>query len=47
MNYFEEEIIDEKTAFNEYVLTRLRTIWGIDTVYLANNFSGEINDHFQ
>tara|TARA_B100000809_G_scaffold266929_1_gene333170 strand:- start:11100 stop:12257 length:1158 start_codon:yes stop_codon:yes gene_type:complete len=44
--YFEEEIIDEKTAFNEYILTRLRTTWGIDTAYLVSNFSGEINNHF-
>jgi len=44
--YSEEEIIDEKTAFNEYVLTRLRTTWGIDTAYLVSNFSGEINNHF-
>lgn len=45
--FFEEEIIDEKTAFNEYVLTRLRTIWGIDVKYISNNFSDEINDHFK
>jgi len=44
--YSEEEIIDEKTAFNEYVLTRLRTTWGIDTAYLVNNYSEEINTHF-
>ena len=45
--YFEEEIIDEKTAFNEYVLTRLRTIWGIDLDFIKNNFNEEINTHFQ
>ena len=45
--YFEEELIDEKTAFNEYVLTRLRTIWGVDTDYLSNNFSEELNGHFK
>ncbi|NQX97960.1 MAG: radical SAM family heme chaperone HemW [Flavobacteriales bacterium] len=45
--YFEEETIDEKTAFNEYVLTRLRTIWGIDLDFIKNNFNEEINTHFQ
>lgn len=44
--YSEEEIIDEKTAFNEYVLTRLRTTWGMDTSFLTTNFSEEINTHF-
>ena len=43
----EEEIIDEKTAFNEYVLTRLRTIWGVDTDYISNNFNEELNTHFK
>jgi len=46
-NYFEEETIDEKTAFNEYVLTRLRTIWGVDMGYLSKNFNQELNTHFK
>ena len=45
--YFEEEIIEEKTAFNEYVLTRLRTIWGVNTDYISNNFNSELNAHFK
>lgn len=44
--YFEEEIIDEKTAYNEYVLTRLRTIWGIDKNYIEANFNASINQYF-
>ncbi len=44
--YFEEETIDEKTAFNEYVLTRLRTIWGVQLDYIKTNFNTKINDHF-
>jgi oxygen-independent coproporphyrinogen-3 oxidase len=44
--FFEEEIIDKKTAYNEYILTRLRTIWGIDLNYITTNFSEEINIHF-
>jgi len=44
--YFEDEIIDENTAYNEYVLTRLRTIWGIDKDYISQNFNDKIVDHF-
>lgn len=44
--YNEEEIIDENTAYNEYVLTRLRTIWGIEKHYLESNFNEAINQHF-
>jgi len=45
--YFEEEIISEKTAYNEYVLTRLRTVWGIDLKQLKIQFSKELNTHFE
>ena len=45
--YFEEETIGEKTAFNEYILTRLRTIWGVEIDYINVNFSAEINTHFK
>ncbi len=44
--FFEEEYIDEKTAYNEYVLTRLRTIWGIDKQYIVDNFNTDIINHF-
>lgn len=44
--YCEEELIDEKTAYNEYILTRLRTIWGIDSNYIKTNFNPSINAHF-
>jgi len=37
--YFEKEILTEKERFNEYVLTSLRTIWGVDLNYLKSNFS--------
>lgn len=39
--YFEKEILTEKERFNEYMLTSLRTIWGIDTIYLKKQFSEE------
>ena len=40
-DYFEKEILTEKERFNEYVLTSLRTIWGIDLNYLKTNFISE------
>ncbi len=44
--FCEEETIDSKTAYNEYVLTRLRTIWGIDLNFVSANFDEKINKHF-
>ena len=44
--HFEEELIDEKTAYNEYILTRLRTIWGLDLNFIKTHFSPSINLHF-
>jgi oxygen-independent coproporphyrinogen III oxidase len=40
-DYFEKEILSEKERFNEYILTSLRTIWGIDLAYLKNNFNND------
>lgn len=44
--YWEEETIDEITAYNEYILTRLRTIWGIEKNYISENFDLYIVNHF-
>ncbi len=41
----EKEIINESTAYNEYVLTRLRTIWGIDEADIKK-FNSFIQQHF-
>ena len=40
-NYFEREVLSEKERFNEYILTSLRTIWGIDLNYLKSNFNAD------
>lgn len=40
-----EEIIDEKTAYNEYILTRLRTKWGVEEK-LIRSFSIDIQKQF-
>ena len=44
--YFEKEILSESDQFNEYILTSLRTIWGIDVVVLKNKFNPEIFNSF-
>lgn len=45
--FFEKEILTEKERFNEYVLTSLRTIWGIDLEYLKTNFNSEFVKEFE
>jgi oxygen-independent coproporphyrinogen-3 oxidase len=41
-----KEVIDETTAYNEYILTRLRTKWGVDVSEVAERFNQELNTHF-
>lgn len=41
----EREILEEKTRYNEYVMTSLRTMWGIDLNYLEESFSKEMHDY--
>jgi oxygen-independent coproporphyrinogen-3 oxidase len=36
--WFEEEILSENDRFNEYILTRLRTKWGISVQEIAKRF---------
>jgi oxygen-independent coproporphyrinogen-3 oxidase len=45
-SYFEKELLSEADQFNEYILTSLRTIWGIDAEVLKNKFSSEIIHSF-
>lgn len=44
--YFEKEILTETERFNEYILTTLRTIWGIDINYLKKNFNSDFVSSF-
>lgn len=37
--HFEKEILTENNRFNEYILTSLRTIWGINLDYLNAHFN--------
>ena len=45
-SYFEKETLTETERFNEYVLTTLRTIWGIDLNYLKKNFNSDFVSAF-
>lgn len=38
---FEREVLTEKNKFNEYILTSLRTMWGIDSALILEKF-GEV-----
>jgi oxygen-independent coproporphyrinogen-3 oxidase len=40
-----KEILDEKTRYNEYILTSLRTMWGADLKYIEETFSKEASDY--
>ena len=35
---FEVEVLSEATRFNEYIMTRLRTSWGVDLAYVRQTF---------
>lgn len=45
--YSEEEILTENNKFNEYVLTRLRTIWGVSAGDLESSFGSAKATWFQ
>jgi len=44
---FQSEEIDETSRFNEFLLTRLRTIWGINLNSMANDFPGKYINHLR
>lgn len=43
--FFEGEELDTKTMFNEYIMTSLRTMWGIDLDYVERIFEKEGYDY--
>jgi oxygen-independent coproporphyrinogen-3 oxidase len=43
--FYEKEELDLKTKFNEYILTSLRTMWGIDLHYVERAFEKEGYDY--
>jgi oxygen-independent coproporphyrinogen-3 oxidase len=42
---FEKEELDKLTIFNEYVMTSLRTIWGIDLELVEAYYDKELHDY--
>jgi oxygen-independent coproporphyrinogen-3 oxidase len=42
-----KELLDKKTRFNDYLLTSLRTMWGIDMEYIAGVFGPEYSDYLE
>jgi oxygen-independent coproporphyrinogen-3 oxidase len=44
-SFFEREELNEKTRFNEYIMTSLRTMWGIDLEYVERMFEKEGYDY--
>jgi len=45
--YFEIENISKIEKYNEYILTSLRTIWGVNHDYIKSNFDEKINLNFK
>jgi oxygen-independent coproporphyrinogen-3 oxidase len=43
--YYEGEELSLKTRFNEYIMTSLRTMWGIDLEYVEKMFEKEGHDY--
>jgi len=44
-SFFESEELDIKKRFNEYIMTSLRTMWGIDLDYIEGMFEKEGYDY--
>ena len=42
---YKKETLDQKTRYNEYILTSLRTMWGADLKYIEETFSKEARDY--
>lgn len=43
--FFESEELDTRARFNEYIMTSLRTMWGIDLDYVERSFEKEGYDY--
>ncbi|NNC83605.1 MAG: radical SAM family heme chaperone HemW [Flavobacteriales bacterium] len=47
LDYAQSEELDVKTRFNEYVMTRSRTKWGLDLDYARTAFGVDIEQRFE
>lgn len=45
--FWEEEILSEKDNYHDFLITRLRTKWGIKSDEIENNFSSKIAEHYK
>jgi oxygen-independent coproporphyrinogen-3 oxidase len=45
--YSEEEILSDNNKYNEYILTRIRTIWGVSQYELEELFGAEKSNYFK
>ena len=45
-NFFEFERLTKIDKFNEYIMTGLRTLWGVSLNYIMKNFGEEYKRHF-
>jgi oxygen-independent coproporphyrinogen-3 oxidase len=45
MAYYETEELDMNTRYHDYVMTSLRTMWGIDLEYIGKTFGQTCKDH--
>jgi oxygen-independent coproporphyrinogen-3 oxidase len=46
-SYFESEILTEQDRYNDYIITGLRTVWGISETVIQTQFSASYFLHFQ
>ncbi len=46
-DYWENEILSEQDMYNDYVITTLRTMWGIQHRYLSDHFDSKFVNHFE
>lgn len=44
--FFKEEKLSQKSRYNEYVMTSLRTKWGTDSMLIEKNFGEDYYSHF-
>jgi len=45
-SFFEVEMLNSNQIYNDYILTSLRTMWGVNTDYISKKFGKEVNKHF-
>lgn len=46
-NYCEFEILTEQDRYNDYIITGMRTIWGVSESIIGREFSQKYLNHFR